>query len=126
MREEKRALKEWLTSLLPDDFSRNDVAYELGVSRKTISSMLNPDADGFGNGLTMLRYLQLVGAVAEAPAANPASSHLGALEASVENLPTKEDLTRSVESLRVAIQALAIRDTGEGHQPAAAEGPLAR
>lgn len=83
-REEKRELKQWLTSLLPEGLSRNDVADEFDVSRKTVSGMLNPDSVSFGNGLTMLRYLRLVGAVTEAPTESPASSRLAALEAKVD------------------------------------------
>lgn len=71
---DKEALKVWLTSILPEGMSRNDVADELQVTRKTISTMLNPDAPGFANGLTMLRYLQLAGAVVDAPRETPASS----------------------------------------------------
>lgn len=73
-------MKEWLTGLLPEDMSRNDVAYELGVTRKTISNMLNPDVDAFGNGFTMLRYLRLVGALASAPEPSRATSRLAGLE----------------------------------------------
>jgi hypothetical protein len=106
-RDERRALKEWLTGLLPDGVSRYDVADELGVDRKTISTMLNPDRPGFGNGLTMLRYLQLVGAVDPAPQANPASSRLAAIEARLEKMPTEEDMRRGLDTLRAAIDAQA-------------------
>lgn len=85
MKEERRHLKEWLTALLPEGMSRNDVAYELGVSRKTISTMLNPDTDGFGNGLTLLRYLRLVGALREVPE-TAAPSHLEAVRVGVDEL----------------------------------------
>ncbi len=109
MRDEKRALKEWLTGLLPEDVSRNDVAYELGVTRKTISGMLNSDVDGFSTGLTMLRYLRLVGAVVDAPSESPATSRLAAIEARVATLPTQEDLQRGLDALRAA-DAQANRD----------------
>lgn len=82
-RAEKLELKRWLTGLLPADISRNDVAEEFGVTRKTVSGMLNPDSVSFGNGLTMLRYLRLVGAVTGAPVASPASSRLEALREAV-------------------------------------------
>lgn len=113
-REERRALKEWLTSILPEGMSREDVAAELGVTRKTISNMLNPDQAGFGNGLTMLRYLRLAGAVAEAPRESPAGSRLAALEAQVAALPTEADLQRGLDVLRAAIDAQASRGTQRG------------
>ena len=113
-KEERRALKVWLTELLPEGMSRNDVADDLGVTRKTISSMLNPESQSFANGLTMLRYLRLAGAVVDAPADSPASSRLAALEAKVDGLATKADLQRGLDVLRAAIDALASRDTRPG------------
>lgn len=75
-----------LTALLPEGMSREDVADVLGVTRKTISNMLNPEQSGFANGLTMLRYLQLVGAVNEAPGASPAASRLEELRDEVREV----------------------------------------
>jgi transcriptional regulator with XRE-family HTH domain len=46
--------------------SQQAIADELGVTRKTISNLLSPNA-GFGSGVVMLRYLQLAGAVSYAP-----------------------------------------------------------
>lgn len=88
VREEKSDLKKWLRDVLPDDLSQQAVADELGVTRKTISNLLSPNA-GFGNGLTMLRYLQLVGAVTEAPSAG---SRLEELAGAVAGLTMKVDL----------------------------------
>lgn len=110
MRSEERAeLKRWLTSLLPEGMSRNDVADELGVSRKTISTMRNPSTSGFGNGLTMLLYLRLAGAVADAPAESPGSSRLAALEATVDRSGTAttsalEDLAARLRRVETALQ----------------------
>lgn len=87
-REERQELKRWLTGLLPDGMSRNDAADELGLSRKTVSVMLNPNQDGFGNGLTMLSYLRFVGAVSGAPAESPGTSRLERLEATVDRTGT--------------------------------------
>ncbi len=101
-REEKRELKLWLTSLLPADLSRNDVADEFGVTRKTVSAMLNPDSTVFGNGLTMLRYLRLVGAVVDAPTESPASSRLAALE---EQVAESNHLTRRALELLELLNA---------------------
>lgn len=112
-KQERRALKEWLTSVIPQDMSRNDVAEELGVTRRTISSMLNPNAEEFP-GLTMLRYLQLAGAVTAAPTASPASSRLARLEAQVAELPTKADLQAGLDVLRAAIHAQATQGTQQG------------
>lgn len=93
-RDERRALKEWLTAILPEGMSREDVADDLGVTRKTISNMLNPSQSGFGNGLTLLRYLRLAGAVVDAPQESPAGSRLARLEDEVaeSNALTKEAL----------------------------------
>ncbi len=85
-KEERRALKEWLTEMLPAKVSREDVADTLGVTRKTISNMLNPERASFANGLTMLRYLQLVGVVDEAPGASPAASRLEELRDEVRDV----------------------------------------
>lgn len=105
---EKRALKEWLTSVMPEGMSRNDIADELGVTRRTISWMLNPKAEAFP-GLTMLRYLQLAGAVIEAPMESPASSRLAALEGQV------------AESIRLTKRALAL--LGDQQEPATPQAP---
>lgn len=43
-KEERRALKQWLTDQLPEGTSREEIADELEVTRKTISTMLNPNA----------------------------------------------------------------------------------
>ena len=86
MRDEQRELKEWLRGLKPEDLSRADVAYELSVSRKTITTMLNPHSEGFANGLTMLRYLRLVGALVDAPEADATGSRLAALEKKVDEV----------------------------------------
>lgn len=105
--EERRALKEMLTALLPKEISRNDVADTLGVTRKTISTMLNPESRSFGNGLTMLRYLQLVGAVDEAPSVSPAASRLEELR----------DEVRDVAALtRRALELLGEPPVDAGHQ----------
>jgi len=95
-REEKRALKVWLTKLLPEGMSRKDVADQVDVTTKTISTMLNPEKEAFSKGLTMLRYLQLVGAVQEAPGVSPASSRLAAIEARLLELSVL--LRESLES----------------------------
>lgn len=101
-RDERRELKEWLTSLLPDGMSRNDVADELGFSRKTVSTMLNPDQPGFGNGFTMLLYLRLVGGVVDAPVESPGRSRLAALEAAVDL--SGQSMTSALEDLAARIQ----------------------
>lgn len=109
-KEERRALKVWLTGLLPERTSREDVADILGVTRKTISGMLNPDKAGFANGLTMLRYLQLVGAVDEAPETSPAASRLAELE---------EQVRESVALTREALELLrAMPERGREAPPA--------
>jgi hypothetical protein len=106
--DERRELKRWLTGLLPEGMSRSDVADELGVDRKTISTMLNPARTGFGNGLTMLLYLRLAGAVVEAPSESPGASRLAALEATVDrqgNATTSalHDLTARLEAVEKAL-----------------------
>lgn len=83
MKEDERELKQWLVALLPEGWSRQDVADELRVERKTVSSMLNPNSPSFGQGRTLIRYLQLVGGLQKAPAPS-ATSRLGALEAKVD------------------------------------------
>lgn len=99
-RDEQRALKEWLTSIKPDGLSRNDIADELGVTRRTISSMLNPEVAAFP-GLTMLRYLRLAGAVTDAPAESPIGSHLARLEARLdESIALTEEALELLREVR--------------------------
>lgn len=113
-RDEKRQLKEWLTSIKPDDMSRNDIADEFEVTRRTISTMLSPSSTSFGTGLTMLRYLQLAGAVVDAPEASPASSRLAALEAQVE--AAAESMTAGLAALAEEVRALARTQEPEGRR----------
>lgn len=86
MEADRRALKEWMTGLLPADRSRADIAHELGVDRKTISTILNPETANFGNGYTLLRYLRIVGALNDAPTEPAGLSRLAAIEASLERI----------------------------------------
>lgn len=76
MDEGRAELKRWLREVMPADLSQQAIADELGVTRKTISNLLSPNA-GFGNGLTMIRYLRLAGVVADAPSSG---SRLATLE----------------------------------------------
>ena len=93
MRDDEREVKLWLTSLLPEGVSRQDIADELDVERKTISTMLNPDAKNFGRGLTMLRYLRHVGALRDAPVESQAGSRLARVEEKVDGIGrTLDDL----------------------------------
>lgn len=117
MRQEKHALKTWLTGLLPEGLSRNDVAYELNVSRKTVSTMLNPESDGFGNGYTMLRYLRLVGALKDAPDATPETSRLARLQDELEE--TQELVRRGFEALGVQLPP---RDEAPPHEDGQSAG----
>jgi len=81
--EEDRVLKAWLRGLVPDGMSQSALARELGVERRTVVNLLSESA-GFGYGITMLRFLQLAGAVVDAPTESPLESRLAAIEARVE------------------------------------------
>lgn len=107
-RDQHLEYKEWLRDLLPDDLSQQAIADELGVTRKTISNLLSPNA-GFGSGIVMLRYLQLAGAVAYRPA--PEDSLLQRLLAEVAERPTRAELQEGLDTLREAIDRVASRDT---------------
>lgn len=79
---------------MPEGMSQQTIANELGVTRKTISNFLNPEA-GFGSGEVMLRYLQLAGAVHYAP--DPADSILQRLVATVTE--SSDATARSLEAI---------------------------
>lgn len=110
-KEERRALKQWLTDQLPEGTSREEIADELEVTRKTISTMLNPNRSSFGNGLTMLRYLRHVGAVVDAPKASgrPLRDHLESLEEKVADLSAM---------MRQALSLLADAEEGDATREA--------
>ena len=97
MTDEERALKAWLVELLPEGWSRKDVADELRVERKTISSMLNPESSSFGQGRTLIRYLNLVGGLQRSPVGSPATSRLSAIEGKADGIArTLDDLASYV------------------------------
>lgn len=98
--DEERALKEWLTDILPAGLSRQDMADELRVTRKTFANMISPKQESFGHGIMMLRYLQLAGAVVDAPTESPASSRLAALEKQVA-----ESVSLTREAIRLLREA---------------------
>lgn len=97
-------MKEWLTGLMPDGMSRNEIADALGLSRKTVSQMLNPNQDTLGSGLTMFSYLRFVGAVVDAPEESPGASRLAKLEATVDR--TGAATTSSLADLTARLQAV--------------------
>lgn len=107
-RDQHLEYKTWLRDLLPEGMSQQSVADELGVTRKTISNLLSPNA-GFGSGLVMLRYLQLAGAVSYAP--ERGDSLLQRLVAEVAERPTRAEFQEGLETLREAIDRVANRDT---------------
>lgn len=81
--------------------SRKDVADELRVTYKTISTMVSPTKRSFGKGETMLKYLRLVGALKDVPSASVASSRLARLEAELEE--TQNLVRRGFEALGVQL-----------------------
>jgi hypothetical protein len=128
VQDERRDYKQWLTRILPDDMSREDVADELRVTRKTISNMLNPNQSGFGNGLTMLRYLRLAGALKDEPDQSPATSRLGSLEEGLLALEGKVDqasldVTHALAAIAEAIARIEDRLEGGGGQRRTGDGP---
>lgn len=97
--------------------SRNDVADEIGVTRKTVSTMLNPSQTGFGNGLTMLLYLRFAGAVVDAPSESPGASRLAALAETVDRTGAAttsalEELTDRLQRVETALKPPDARATG--------------
>ena len=105
VREEQAELKRWLREVMPDDLSQQAIADELGVTRKTISNLLSPNA-GFGNGLTMIRYLRLAGVVADVPSGG---SRLATLEEMVYRTGSAtasalEDLSARLQSVERALK----------------------
>lgn len=111
MREEDRELKEWLRGLLPEGYSREDIADELNVTRKTITSMLSLSSTSFANGRTMLGYLRFVGALRDAPEEHRQTSRLARLEA--RQLELAEMIAQGFDSLAQAIARLEARPPGE-------------
>lgn len=107
------ATKEWLRSIFPSEWTREEMAEELGVTRRTLVNLLSSRA-GFGNGLTMLRYLQLAGAVTAAPEENLPNARLAELEAAVKE--GFEKLQTAVDKVEAAIVGLANQRTPEGQQ----------
>lgn len=82
--EDRRKAKAWLVDLRKaQGWGRGDVAELLGTNTDTVKNWELPSR-GFANGFTLMRYLRLLGVLAdEAPVDIPALGRLAALEAEV-------------------------------------------
>lgn len=83
--EERRRTKLWLAELRKaQGWERGDVAEMLGTSSESIKNWELPSR-GFANGFTLIRYLRLLGVLAdEAPVTTPGLDRLAALEEKVD------------------------------------------
>lgn len=91
-----KELKVWVAGLLPEDWKKAHVIEALGMSPSVVYKLTDPNDPSFGQGKTLIRYLQLVGALKDAPAANPLVAHLATIEAGVRDAV---DLTREALTL---------------------------
>ena len=101
MKAEELATKRWLRQLREaSGLSQAALAEAVGTSRRTVLNAESEREDaGWPNGFTLLRMLQELGAVTDAPA--PAATPLARLEAGVAELA--DDTGRSLEAIAEGI-----------------------
>lgn len=113
-----REYKEWLVSLFPDGWGKQELADELDVDRRTLYSLLRPKAPGLGHGRTLMRYLDFVGALSDPPA--------GKRQPRLVRLDPEQPFVRMVQQASDGVAQLLVEAAREAESLATIEEELRR